>query len=111
MNWKEHKRNMAYNESVKLNKKEEIYQHWTSHNDANKDFRSKVDAKDKGHKAKSEAFNYQVQDQGLEMSWSVVKIKANDDQKIYMRNELMANTYDSKSLFNICAHGGLLNHS
>ena len=75
---------MAYNESVKNNKIEESHQHWTGHSHVNTDLGSKGNAKDKGHKAKSKAFNYQGQDQGLEMSWTVVKIKANNDHKIYM---------------------------
>ena len=111
MNWKEHTRNMAYNESVKNNKIEESHQHWTGHSHVNTDLGSKGNAKDKGHKAKSKAFNYQGQDQGLEMSWSVVKIKANNDHKIYMHSEVLANTYDSKSLFNIFARGRLLHYS
>jgi len=33
------------------------------------------------------------------MSRSMVKIKANNDHKICMHSEMLASTYDSKSLF------------
>ena len=73
------------------------------HSDVNKDLESEANAKDKGHKGKSKAFNYQGQDQGLEMSRSMVEIKANNNHKIYMHSEVLANAYDSQSLFNIFA--------